>query len=265
MVPKLVHDPDPDILLCTCIDGVLAIGRIILFSHTERLPDVVKTYSPVFDRLAFLRTDASSKELASLAARQHDRDTLWELAESSLSPKCWSFPQILAVAAANAVDAIEARSLGDLKFDLGIRALRQRLQEIRRETNDSGIIPELRASEDITLCGYRFSFYRGVIVKDSNGRWRASQGEGPPCAVIVRATAEQMLWLSRCPNFSPVLRTLQDRFGATELETGHFLALQAALDIGAFRDSVEDWFEAIDVFVRELERMLIEGVVVPEP
>jgi hypothetical protein len=45
-----------------------------------------------------------------------------------------------------------------------------------------------------------------------------------------------MLWLSQYLNFSPVLRTLQDRFGATELETGHFLALQAALVIGAFRD-----------------------------
>jgi hypothetical protein len=74
-----------------------------------------------------------------------------------------------------------------------------------------------------------------------------------------------MLWLSQYLNFSPVLRTLQDRFGATELETGHFLALQAALVIGAFRDSVEDWFKGVDIFVRELERMLIEGVVAPEP
>lgn len=265
MAPELVHDLVPDILLCTCIDGVLAIGRDILFSHIEPLPDVVKTYSRVFDRLVFLRTDTSSKELAWFATRQHDQHTLWELAESSLSPKSWLFPQILAVAAANAVAAIEVRGLGDLKFDLGIRALRWRLQEIRKETNDSGMIPELRASEDIKSCGYRVSFYRGVIFKDSNGGWRASHGEElSSSAAIVRASAEQMLWLSQYPNFSPMVRALQDRFGATELETGHFLALQAALDIGAFRDSVEDWFEGVDVFVRELERMLIEGVIVPE-
>jgi hypothetical protein len=266
MLPELMHDPVPDILICTCIDSVLAIGQNIIFCHTESLQDVVKTHSRVFNCLAFLRSDASSKELAWLATRQHYQDALWELAESSLPPKCWSFPQILAVAAAEAVAAIEARSIGDMKFDLGIRILRWRLQEIRKETDDRWAIPELPPSEDITSCGYRASFCQGAICKDSNGGWKVGQSkELSAPVVIVKASAEQMLWLSQYPDFSRVLRALQDRFGATEIETERFLALQAALDIGIFRVSVEDWFEGVDIFVRELERMLIEGVIAPEP
>ncbi len=265
MLPELVHDPVPDILICICIDSVLAIGQNALFCHAEPLQDVVKTYSQIFYCLAFLRTDTSTRELAWLASR-HDRDVLWELAESSLPPKCWSFPQILAVAAANAVVAIEARGLKDLRLDLGIRALRWRLQDIRKEANDRRTIPQLPPSEDITSCGYRASFYRGALFKDSNGGWRAGPSEEPsPSAVTVRASAEQMLWLSQCPNFSLMLRALQDRFGAAEIGTEHFFALKAALDIGTFKDSVEDWFEGVDVFVWELERMLIDGVIVPEP
>lgn len=42
--------------------------------------------------------------------------------------------------------------------------------------------------------------------------------------------------------------SLRDRFGATEVEVQNFLALEAGMSIGLFRDTLEDWLEDVDKF-----------------
>jgi hypothetical protein len=239
----------PDLLICACIDGVLAIGRDINFLHAEPLHEVVRMHSRVFNYLSFLKTDASTKELAWLATRQHEKNVLWMLAEPTISPKCWSFIHILAIATAEAVAAIEARGLGYMNLDRGIRDLRWRLQDIRKEAQDKRKIPELRE----------------LIIKDGDGNWRVASSEEPSIPnITTRASAEQMLWLSQYLSFSPILRALQEQFNTTEVGIHNFFALEAAVNIGAFRHTLGDWLEGVDVFIHELECMLIEGVVIPE-
>ncbi|KAI3327440.1 hypothetical protein F4824DRAFT_458127 [Ustulina deusta] len=263
---ELVHDPVPDLLICDCLDGVLAIGQQINFLHTEPIHDVVRMYSKVFNCLAFLKTDASTKELTWLTTRQHDNNVLWMLAEPTMPPNCQPFIHILAIATAEAVAAIEARGLGVMTLDSEIRALRWRVQDIRKEAKDKKEIPELSPLEGITSCGCKAAFSREGIIKDDNGSWRVTNKseELSTPAITFKASAEQMLWLSQYPSFSLVLRTLHQRFGASEVEIQNFLALEAGVNIGMFKDTLEDWLEGIDNFICELERMLIEGVIIPE-
>lgn len=263
MWPETVHDPVPDILICNCIDGVLAIGQNISFHHTEPMQEVARRYSQIFNCPALLKTSATTAELEWLAARKHDKDVLWMLAEP-LALKCWSFMQILAIAAVEARAAVGARGL-EVRLDTGIRALRWRLQNIRKEAEDRREIPQLSFTGDISACGCSTSFLQEAVIKDNDGGWRiAEREELPESRIAVRASAEQVLWLSRLPNFSPVLNTLQERFGETEIELESFLALDATVNIGTFRHTLEAWLEGVDGFIHELERMLVEGVTVPE-
>lgn len=120
--PELVQDSAPDLLICDCIDGVIAIGRDITFLHIEPLHNVISIYSQVFNSLVFLKTDASTEQLIWLAARQYYVSVLWMLAEPTMSPE-YRLIRILAIAAAEAVAVIEARGLGDMDLDNGIRCL----------------------------------------------------------------------------------------------------------------------------------------------
>jgi len=79
MLPKSVHDPVPDLLICDCSNGVLAISQSIFFIHTEPLQEVVRTYPRVFDCLAFLQTDVKTEELICVAKRKPDNDVIWIL------------------------------------------------------------------------------------------------------------------------------------------------------------------------------------------
>ena len=262
MWPEVVHDPVPDILICNCLDGVLAIGQNISFHHTEPIQEVSRRYSQIFNCPAFLKTTATTAELEWLATRKHDKDLLWMLAEP-LALKCWSFTQILAVATVEARAAVGVRGLEDVRLETGIRTLRWRLQNIRKKAEDQREIPRLSFTRDISACGCSASFLREAVIKENNGGWRlAKREELPESRVTVRASAEQVLWLSQLPNFSPVLKTLQERFGETEIEVESVLALDAAVNIGTFRHTLEAWLEGVDGFIRELERMLIEGVTV---
>ena len=264
MWPEAVDEQGPDILICNSVDGVLAIGQNISFHHTEPIQEVARRYSQIFNCPAFLETSATATELEWLAARKHDKDVLWTLAETS-ALRCWSFTQILAVAAVEARAAVGARGLEDIRLDTGIRTLRWRLQNIRKEAEDKRTIPQLSFTRDISACGCSAGFLREAVIKDNNGDWRAAKREElPESRVTIRASTEQVLWLSRLPNFSPVLNTLQERFGETEIELESFLALDAAANIGTFRHTLEAWLEGVDGFIHELERMLIEGVTIPE-
>src|SRR4051812_4048795 len=114
MQSELVQDLVSDLLVCRCVDGVLAIGQKISFLHTEPIQEVARMYSGIFSCLSFLNTDAKTAELEWLATRKHDNPVLWILGEPALSLKRWSFIQILAISTAEAVAAIDARGLGDL-------------------------------------------------------------------------------------------------------------------------------------------------------
>ena len=81
----------------------------------------------------------------------------------------------------------------------------------------------------------------------------------PLPSITIKASAEQMLWFPQYSSFSPVLCALRGGFGASEVEIDNFLALDAGLSIGMFRGALEDWLEGVDEFIRELERILIEG------
>ncbi|KAI3333799.1 hypothetical protein F4824DRAFT_470890 [Ustulina deusta] len=266
MQRELMHDPVPDLLICNCLDGVLAIGQQINFLHTEPIHDVVKMYSKVFNCLAFLKTNASTKELTWLATRQHDNNILWMLAEPTMPSNCQPFIRILAIATAEAVAAIEARGLGIITLDSEIRALRWRIQDIRKEAQDKREIPALSPLEGITSCGCKAAFRREGIIKKKDGSWRVTNKSEElfTPAITFKASAEQMLWLSQYPSFSLVLRTLHQRFGASEVEIQNFLALEAGANIGMFRDTLKDWLESVNNFICELERTLIEGVIIPE-
>lgn len=268
MQPELVHDPVPDLLICKCIDGVLAISREINFLHTEPLHDVVRLYSKVFHCLVFLRTDASTKEIAWLATRQHENDILWMFAKPFMPPECLSFIRILAISTAEAVAAIEARGPEDMNLDKGLRALRWSLQDIRKAATNKMEVPKLPSSDDITLCGCRavVCFRRDRVIKDSDGSWRVankSETLSTP-SIKIKASAKQLLWLSKYPSFSRVLCALRDCFGATGVEVQRFLALDAAVNLGTFRDKYEDWVKDTGTFIHELEHMLVEGVTFPE-
>jgi hypothetical protein len=264
MWPKVVHEQVPDILICNCIDGVLAIGQNISFHHTEPIQEVSRRYSRIFNCPAFLKTNATTAELEWLATGKHGKDVLWMIAEP-LALKCWSFIQILAVAAVEARAAIGVRGLEDVRLETGIRTLRLRLQNIRKEAKDQGKLPQLSSTRDISTCGCSASFLREAVSKDNNGGWRVTKREElSESRITVRASTEQVLWLSQFPNFSPILNTLQGRLGETEIEVENFLALDAAVNIGTFRHTLEAWLEGVDVFIHELERMLIEGVTIPE-
>ncbi|KAI8623440.1 hypothetical protein F5Y19DRAFT_458683 [Xylariaceae sp. FL1651] len=124
MQHELVHDPVPDLLTCDCLDRVLATGQQTNFLYTESLHDVVRMYSKVFNCLAFLKTDTSTKELTWLVTRQHDNNVLWTLAEPTMSLNCQPFIRIFSLATREAVAAIEARGSGTMTLDSKIRALR---------------------------------------------------------------------------------------------------------------------------------------------
>ena len=49
----------------------------------------------------------------------------------------------------------------------------------------------------------------------------------PLPSITIKASAEQMLWLSQYSSFPPVLCAFRGRFGASEVEIGNFLALDA--------------------------------------
>jgi len=72
MYRTLANERIPELLICVCVDGVLAVGKKIIFSHGEPVSAVAKTYSQVFETLAFLRTDLSTKELLWLAMRPYN-------------------------------------------------------------------------------------------------------------------------------------------------------------------------------------------------
>ncbi|KAI1291668.1 hypothetical protein F5Y03DRAFT_388336 [Xylaria venustula] len=266
MQDELVHDLVSDLLICECLDGVLAIGEQINFLHTEPLHDVVGIYSKVFNCLAFLKTDASTKELTWLTTRQHDNNVLWMLAESTMPPNCQPFIRILAIVTAEAVAAIEARGLGVMTLDSKIRALRWCIQDIRKKAQNKREISALSPLEGITSCGCKAAFRREGIIKDDDGSWRVTNKseELSTPAITFKASAEQMLWLSQYLSFSLVLRAFHQRFGASEVEIQNFFALEAGANIGMFRDTLEDWLESVNNFICELERMLIEGVIIPE-
>ena len=264
MWPEVVHDPVPDILICNCIDSVLAIGQNITFHYTEPLEEVARRYSQIFNCPAFLKTSANTAELEWLAARRHEKNVLWMLAEP-VALKCWTLMQILAVAVVEARTAVRTRGLEDWRLETGIRTLRWRLQNIRKEAEDQSEVPQLSFTRDISACECSASFLREAVIKDDNGSWEIAKSEElPESRVTVRASAEQVLWLSKLPNFSPVLNTLQERFGETEIEIESFLALDAAVNIGTFRHTLEAWLEGVNGFIHEFELMLIEGVTTPE-
>ena len=268
MQPEPMHDPVPDLLICDCLDGVLAIGQQLIFLHTEPLQDVVRMYSKVFNDLTFLKTDASTKELIWLTTREHEASILWMLGEPTMSPNCLSFIRILAIASAEAVAVVEAKGLGYMNLDRGIRTLRWRLQVMRKEAQDKREIPELSPSDDITscICKAQVGSRREGITKDIKGGWRIANKdeEMSTPSMTIKASTEQMLWLSQYPSFSPVLCALRERFGASGIEIDNFLALDAGLNIGMFRNTLGDWLKGVDDFIRELERMLIEGITFPE-
>jgi len=216
----------------------------------------------VFETLAFLRTDLSTKELLWLAMRPHDQDALWELAEPSLFSKCWSFPQILAVVSAEAVSALAARCPNRLGLDSSIRSLCWGLQHIRKKWR----IPTIPLPHDLTSCRYVHGVCNGIIFRNADGSWEIKENKVLQDSSILRvkASAEQMLWLSQYPDFSFVLELLQDCFSSTEIHLEQFLSLKAALDIWTFRHSIKDWTESIDVVIQELNQMLIHGVIITE-
>jgi len=258
----LVNEPVPDLLVCVCIDGVLAVGEKIIFSHREPVSAVTNTYSQVFNTLAFLRTDLTTKELSWLAMRPHDQDVLWELAEPSLLPRCWSFPEILAVVSAEAFAALEARSANQRGLDSAIRSLRWSLQYIRNTWR----IPTIPLLYELTSCQFVHNCYNRTIFRDVNGKWEMRESEllENSSALTVKGSAEQMLWLSQYPDFLSVLQLIPDYFGSTEIHLEQFLSLKAALDIWAFRGSIAAWVDSVDVVIQELDQMLINGVTIPE-
>jgi len=185
------------------------------------------------------------------------------LAESKLSTS-WTLMQILAIAAAEAVAALEARGLHRMNIDTGIRTLRWCLQDIRNEAKNRLKIPGLPPKHDITSCGFKVDIQRGGVIRGNEG-WRVVDcDELSTPFITVRASAEQMLWLSQYPNFSSVLHAFEVRFGATQIEIQNFLALESAVAIANFRDTLGGWLEGVDIFIHELERMLVEGVIIPE-
>ncbi|KAK4113070.1 hypothetical protein N656DRAFT_641065 [Canariomyces notabilis] len=230
----------------------------IFFLHTEPVQEVARTYSRVFNCLAFLRSDATTKKLAWLAKRKHTNSILWMLAEPTLPSKRWSFIQILAIGATEAVVAIKTRASEYIELR---RALPLCLQDIQKEAEDKGEIPRLTSTEDITSCGCRVSSFQEGIIKGDGGGWKVANREELPASFIaVKASANQMLWLSQYPSFSPVLRALQERFGPAEIEIPHVLALDAAVNIGTFRQTLYGWLKGVDIFIYEFEHMLVEGV-----
>lgn len=43
-----------------------------------------------------------------------------------------------------------------------------------------------------------------------------------------------------------------------------FLAFDAVVNIGILKTTFKGWIEGVSVFIRELKRILIEGVIIPE-
>ena len=78
--------PIPDILIHYCIDGGLAISQslflpLLLYKISK---EVARTYSRVFDSLAFLKTSIITGELIKCAARVPENNILWMFAGSML-------------------------------------------------------------------------------------------------------------------------------------------------------------------------------------
>ncbi len=263
---ELIHCPNADFVICTCTDGVLVVGRHVLFHHAEPLLEVVNAYAQPSHGLAFLRTHASAKELAWFAAQQRGRvgmGVLGELAASSLPLTSLSLIQLLAVATAEAAAWLEARGR-EYRLDERLRCLRFCFLNILQETKKSGAAPAL-APGTVTSCRCSGNFRGQAIFRRGDGRWEEGPIEElPASAVTVKASAEQMLWLSDMVTFVPVLNELQDRFGAAEVHLEFLLALEAALSIGALTDSVEGWLGSAEIFRQELERMILDGVTFSE-
>ncbi len=104
-------------------------------------------------------------------------------------------------------------------------------------------------------------FRRDGIIKDENGSWIITTRNLLMPSITVKANAEQMLWLSQYPRFSTILCDLQDRFGCA-IEIQQFFALEVALNIGACRDNLGSWLEAVDDFIYKLECFLLKGEIV---
>lgn len=220
--PEPMQDPVSNLVICDCIDGVLAIGEETKILHTKSLENVVKMYSQVFDCLQFLKTSASTKELAWLATQQRNKNVLWMLAASTMPRKCRSFIEIFAIAIAETLAFIETKKMfGDIKLDNALRGLRWRLQTIRKEAQDAEKIPGLSPLQDVMSCACKVVGFDTVIVRGKRGSWKKASGREETLVpdIAVEAFAEQMLWLSQYTGFSSVLATLQEqeRFGSTNI------------------------------------------------
>ncbi|KAM7209414.1 hypothetical protein V8F06_014880 [Rhypophila decipiens] len=177
--------PNPNLLLCQCIDGVLAMNIDECLVYFDAIEEIVNAHTE--SCILFLKvTDATAREIERLSASKHMKSVLWGLARPTLSHK-FSLIQLLAISTIDGVATFQIRAIYDLDPSSGkeryhgdvnlapvLDKLRFNLDMMCEKARETGEIATLLPEGHFgIICQSQEGLELEKLALDENGRWRA--------------------------------------------------------------------------------------------